>query len=161
MGILSYLKKQKVKIEFSIMLTKLTSSFRQIVEIYKKLCLPKIYARIHLNAGSTLNNEVVQRMYDRGDFNDIINSAIEDELKTEIGLLVNAIFDYGVALSGVGINEKNESLIELHSLIIKPALKNRIEDSFRKMQVLRYDDKQLNKFVLFLAEFVSEQIKKI
>ena len=35
MGILSYLKKQKVKIEFSIMLTKLTSSFRQIVEIYK------------------------------------------------------------------------------------------------------------------------------
>ena len=27
-------------------------------------------------------------MYDRGDFNDIINSAIEDELKTEIGLLV-------------------------------------------------------------------------
>ena len=100
-------------------------------------------------------------MYDRGAFNDIINSAIEDELKTEIGLLVNAIFDYGVALSGVGINEKNESLIELHSLIIKPALKNRIEDSFRKMQVLRYDDKQLNKFVLFLAEFVSEQIKKI
>ena len=50
MGILSYLKAESKNRIFNYA-NKTTSSFRQIVEIYKKLCLPKIYARIHLNAG--------------------------------------------------------------------------------------------------------------
>ena len=140
-------------------LFEITNDFKLIIAKYKAECLPKIIAKAQLNPNPN-KEQVMREMGNNGEINGIVTPIIEGVLKPDIDRLTYEIFSFGVACSNLTSEDIKTEKFDLHSFTIRSTIHFVLKNDFIKMNILKYNEKQLSEFITVRAKFATEQLNK-
>jgi len=123
---------------------------------YKMFCFKEIMTKAQLHPNSN-KNEVLKNMGNSGEINDIVVPYLKNDLKADL-------YNISVGISSLGfINSnipRNEIENQKHNSFFQQVISEihlEIEDVFRKMNILNYDDTQLRKIIIGISNIITEE----
>jgi len=140
-------------------LLEITSDLIATISKYKSIVMPKILSKAQLNHNPD-KKQVMIEMGNSGEINDIVMPIIQEVLKSDIDRLSYKIFSLGMVNSKFRIEDTETDVFKINSITIRSTLHFGIGNEFRRMNILQYDESQLQRFIIRNANFVTDQLNK-